>query len=199
MKKVVNYLTNLLTGLEGEPGIAYSYILAKGGLYLRAKNENLSVTVNIADVEVRGLAPISENIELIHGKIPRYLLDLAVAKFMTKPDIEQYMAITWEGLAYWLREPKQEAGAGHLGHHALGVVALILQRAPGLSPDAVRNILQSTAKDLGPIGKDTEYGAGLVDETPIKQKSGDKTPRTYIRHDTEKLAELIIKKCLGGV
>ena len=27
----------------------------------------------------------------------------------------------------------------------------------------MRNILQSTAKDLGPIGKDPEYGAGLVD------------------------------------
>jgi len=64
MKKVVNYLTNLLTGLEGEPGIAYSYILAKGGLYLRAKNEKLSSPVNIADVEVRGLAPISESIDL---------------------------------------------------------------------------------------------------------------------------------------
>lgn len=43
------------------------------------------------------------------------------------------------------------------------------------------------------------FGAGLVDETPIEQKSGDKTPRTYIRHDTEKLAELIIEKCLGGI
>ena len=27
----------------------------------------------------------------------------------------------------------------------------------------MRNILQSTAKDLGPIGKDPEFGAGLVD------------------------------------
>jgi len=44
------------------------------------------------------------------------LLELAIAKFMTKPDIEQYMAITWEGLAYWLREPKQEAGAGHVNY-----------------------------------------------------------------------------------
>jgi hypothetical protein len=44
-----------------------------------------------------------------------------------------------------------------------GVAALIIQRAPGLSPDAVRNILQSTAKDLGPVGKDPEFGAGLVD------------------------------------
>jgi PRTRC genetic system protein A len=134
MKKVVNYLTNLLTGLEGEPGIAYSYILAKGGLYLRAKNENLSVTVNIADAEVRGLAPISESIELIHGKIPRYLLELAIAKFMTKPDIEQYMAITWEGLAYWLREPKQEAGAGHVNYETVPGTVLDLHSHTGSMP-----------------------------------------------------------------
>jgi subtilisin family serine protease len=44
-----------------------------------------------------------------------------------------------------------------------GVAALVLQRAPGLTPDAIRDILVSTAKDLGPRGKDAEYGAGLVD------------------------------------
>ena len=44
-----------------------------------------------------------------------------------------------------------------------GVAALVLQRAPGLTPDAVRHILESTAKDLGPQGKDAEFGAGLVD------------------------------------
>ena len=43
------------------------------------------------------------------------------------------------------------------------------------------------------------FGAGLVDETPIEQKSGDKIPRTLIRHNTEKLAEIIIEKCLGGI
>jgi hypothetical protein len=32
-----------------------------------------------------------------------------------------------------------------------------------LSPDAVREILTSTARDLGPRGKDDQFGAGLVD------------------------------------
>jgi len=148
MKKVVNYLTNLLTGLEGEPGIAYSYILAKGGLYLRAKNENLSVTVNIADVEVRGLAPISESIVLIHGKIPRYLLELAIAKFMTKPDIEQYMAITWEGLAYWLREPKQEAGDGHVNYETVRVLFWICIAIPAACRHASAPSMTLTKKVL---------------------------------------------------
>jgi len=43
------------------------------------------------------------------------------------------------------------------------------------------------------------FGAALVDESPIEQKSGDKVPRTFIRHDAEKLAELIVQNCLGGI
>ncbi|MDD4874613.1 MAG: hypothetical protein PHE15_06555 [Dehalococcoidales bacterium] len=134
MTKPVGYLTNSLTGLQGESGVFYSYIMAANGLYLRAKNEHLSVTMNIADVEVRGLAPICESIELIHGKIPQYLLDLAVAKFMLKPDIEQYMAITFEGLAYWLREPKQEAGPGHVNYETVPGTVMDLHSHTGSMP-----------------------------------------------------------------
>jgi hypothetical protein len=43
------------------------------------------------------------------------------------------------------------------------VAALVLQRAPELKPNAVRDILERTAKDLGEQGKDKQYGAGLVD------------------------------------
>jgi hypothetical protein len=42
-------------------------------------------------------------------------------------------------------------------------VALMLQRKPDLTPDKVRNILQATAKDLGPKGHDVMFGAGLAD------------------------------------
>ena len=55
------------------------------------------------------------------------------------------------------------SGTSFSAAYVSGVAALILQRAPGLKPDGVRKILEQTAKDLGPIGKDPEYGAGLVD------------------------------------
>ena len=78
MTKPVGYLTNSLTGINGELGVFYNYILATDGIYLKAKNTHLAATVCIAPCEIRGLAPLKEDIELLHGKIPLYLLNLAL-------------------------------------------------------------------------------------------------------------------------
>ena len=47
--------------------------------------------------------------------------------------------------------------------HVSGVIALILERKPDLDPDSVRKILLATARDLGAVGPDPEFGAGLAD------------------------------------
>jgi subtilase family protein len=44
-----------------------------------------------------------------------------------------------------------------------GIVALMLERKPDLNHDGVRKALTATARDLGPKGFDTQFGAGLVD------------------------------------
>jgi subtilisin family serine protease len=46
--------------------------------------------------------------------------------------------------------------------HVSGVVALMLERDPTLRPVDVRRILEATAIDLGPKGKDKQFGWGLV-------------------------------------
>jgi hypothetical protein len=46
--------------------------------------------------------------------------------------------------------------------HVSGVVALMLERDPSLTPDEIRRILEATASDLGPKGKDNQFGWGLV-------------------------------------
>jgi subtilisin family serine protease len=43
-----------------------------------------------------------------------------------------------------------------------GVVALMLERDPTLKPNDVRKILESTATNLGPTGKNAQFGWGLV-------------------------------------
>jgi subtilisin family serine protease len=47
--------------------------------------------------------------------------------------------------------------------HVSGLAALLIARNPGLTPASVQSILMRTAKDLGPQGRDDEFGAGLVD------------------------------------
>ena len=43
-----------------------------------------------------------------------------------------------------------------------GAAALLLERNPSLTPGEVRRILMDTARDLGPRGRDRDFGAGLV-------------------------------------
>jgi subtilisin family serine protease len=43
-----------------------------------------------------------------------------------------------------------------------GIAALLIERNPSLKPSDVRRILMNTATDLGPKGRDRDYGAGLV-------------------------------------
>ncbi len=44
-----------------------------------------------------------------------------------------------------------------------GVAALMLEKNPTLSPAGVDSLLELTARDLGPAGKDNVHGAGLID------------------------------------
>jgi hypothetical protein len=43
-----------------------------------------------------------------------------------------------------------------------GVAALLIERNPALTPAEVRKILMDTARDLGPRGRDRDFGAGLI-------------------------------------
>ncbi len=47
--------------------------------------------------------------------------------------------------------------------HVAGAVCLMLSKSPGLSPAVVDSILEITAVDRGPAGKDNDYGAGRID------------------------------------
>jgi hypothetical protein len=76
---------------------------------------------------------------------------------LTAPGISIYSATT-PGNQYgtW-------SGTSFATPHVSGTAALVWSQAPGLSRDQVRNILTSTADDLGPPGFDNQYGWGRVD------------------------------------
>jgi hypothetical protein len=55
------------------------------------------------------------------------------------------------------------AGNSFSGPHCAGVAALVFSANPSINSWEVSEILKKTAKDLGPKGQDTVYGAGLID------------------------------------
>ena len=81
--------------------------------------------------------------------------------------IGPHIAVTAPGVEILLPAPDasydMKSGTSFAAAEVSGIVALMLQRQPGLSPGVVRYILQTTAKDLGTPGRDPEFGAGLAD------------------------------------
>jgi subtilisin family serine protease len=78
-----------------------------------------------------------------------------------------YVAIAAPGVDILLPSPdggyQVSSGTSFAAAHISGIAALILERKRDLKPDAVRKIMVSTAKDLGPKGRDIYFGAGLAD------------------------------------
>src|ERR1035437_411223 len=55
------------------------------------------------------------------------------------------------------------SGTSYSAAEVSGIAALMLERKGDLTPDKARDILLTTAKDLGPKGRDIMFGAGLAD------------------------------------
>ncbi|MBI2882969.1 MAG: S8 family serine peptidase [Candidatus Methylomirabilis oxyfera] len=56
-----------------------------------------------------------------------------------------------------------QSGTSLAAAHVSGVVALLLQVSPRISPEEVQHVLEETAEDLGAPGKDRLFGSGRVD------------------------------------
>jgi len=54
-------------------------------------------------------------------------------------------------------------GTSMAAAYVTGAVALLLQKHPNLKPKEVCSLLENSAKDCGPPGRDKEFGWGLVD------------------------------------
>jgi subtilisin family serine protease len=79
----------------------------------------------------------------------------------------RYIAVAAPGAQIMVAIPdggyEVSSGTSYSAAEISGVVALMIERKRNLTPDKVREILQLTAKDLGPKGRDDMFGAGLAD------------------------------------
>jgi subtilisin family serine protease len=82
----------------------------------------------------------------------------------------KYIAVSATGVDILVPAPNEgvqlTTGTSVATAHVSGVAALLIAQKPSRTPDEIRAILVSTAKDLGPKGVDPQFGAGLVD--PLK-------------------------------
>ncbi|HVF68944.1 MAG TPA: S8 family serine peptidase, partial [Xanthomonadales bacterium] len=54
-------------------------------------------------------------------------------------------------------------GTSFAAPHVAGLAALMLSKKPSLTHEDIRQILRSTAQDLGTVGRDTTFGSGRID------------------------------------
>ena len=115
---------NRPAGLAGSQGVGFDYVLGAGGLYVQSESAHLTARLLIAPAEVRGLAAVSEKLELAHGPIPADLFELGLRWFREAPDTERFFAIRWDGAAYRLVVPPQAGTSASLTYQPpAGVVA----------------------------------------------------------------------------
>ncbi len=79
----------------------------------------------------------------------------------------KHIAVAAPGVDVLAPAPKRSyqisTGTSIAAAQVSGIAALLLERKADLTPDALRKILVSTASDLGPKGRDEQFGAGLAD------------------------------------
>ncbi len=84
-----------------------------------------------------------------------------------------HLALAAPGVDLLLPSPDEKyqvaSGTSFAAAYVSGVAALIVERNPGVAPEVVRRILMDTAGDLGPKGKDDQFGAGLANALAVVQ------------------------------
>lgn len=69
------------------------------------------------------------------------------------------------------------SGTSIAAAHVSGLVALMLERHPGLDLAGVKRILAVTAQDLGPKGPDPVFGAGRVNAAAAVKRAAEEAPK----------------------
>nr|WP_275983881.1 S8 family peptidase [Paenibacillus hamazuiensis] len=91
------------------------------------------------------------------------------------------------------------SGTSMASPHVTALAALIRSANPQLKNTEVMDIMRQTAQDLGPQGKDTYYGYGLIDVVKaLESASQNNSSLANWPQQTQRLLEKIIGRYTGG-
>jgi subtilisin family serine protease len=97
-------------------------------------------------------------------------------KLFTGANRGKYIAVAAPGVDILVPAPDASyqltTGTSVASAEVSGIVALLLERNPKLTPDDVRRILTSSATRLGPQDRNDDYGSGLVDPVKAVESAG---------------------------
>ncbi len=107
-------------GVPPRSGIMYDYLLAGDGVYVQGENDHLSARVPVVRASVLGLPRVGSTLALAHGRIPQCVWMEAVRSLYVRclsPNdrqgdveaMEAFVAIVWDGEAYRVVKPRQQA------------------------------------------------------------------------------------------
>ena len=102
-----------------------------------------------------------------------------------------YIAVAAPGAQIMVAIPdggyEMSSGTSHAAAEVSGIVALMLQHKPGMTPDQARATLLATAKDIGAPGRDPLFGAGLADAYAAVT-AGDAPPVAEVAPQVERVS-----------
>ncbi len=168
--------TRGLWRLMAEQATAAGLVLISGAGNFRGKvkvpvqiriPEGIPCVISVGGVTKKlKLSPIS-SIGPVEWKSVRFYGDHPMPRGLIKPDIVAFPGpkiglVSREDTGY-LDENNGRQGNSLSAPQVAGICALMLSADPELLPWRVKKVLEETARDLKPRGKDPETGRGLVD------------------------------------
>jgi subtilisin family serine protease len=103
-------------------------------------------------------------------------------KLFTGANRGKYISVAAPGVDILVPAPEGEyqitTGTSVAAAEVSGVVALLLERNPKLTPADIRRILTTSAKRLAPGERDNNFGSGLIDPMQALQSADPRTATT---------------------